>query len=258
MKAARDKLSFAAFLLICVTVSLVAVPVDKPEQPDSGKWRFRVAQRIDTPFTQLLTEKSGRLLDVDVVLELDSLVATNEKSKLELVADGGEILRLGSQAVAVIAAPRTLRMKAGSALLHLPPQSSPIAYSTPMSQVKLAGSGTLLLEVTGNGGFKAIGLSGAPEIVLLDGTKRIVRPGNLTFVLENPGKFGPILDVDLLTLISTSNLVSGFEKPISCNADLMQSMMLQRTRIRQRTRSFVGDAKDNQGFQLLDVGNDKK
>ena len=84
-----------------------------------------------------------------------------------------------------------------------------------------------------------------------------VKPGNLTFVLENPGKFGPILDIDLLTLISTSNLVSGFDKALVCNDDVIRSMLMQRSRIRQRTRAFVGDAKDNQNFQLLNVRKNK-
>ena len=221
------------------------------------KWSFHASQLIDAPFTQRLGETGGRLLEVEAMVETGSLVATNEKAKLELIADSGEILRLGSKTVAVFPADRAFRMKAGSALLHLPEGAKSVAFTSPISQAKFEGNGTLILEITGNGGFKAIGLSGEPRIVLTDGTNRLLKPGNLTFVLENPGKFGPILDIDLLTLISTSNLVSGFDKALVCNDDVIRSMLMQRSRIRQRTRAFVGDAKDNQNFQLLNVRKNK-
>ncbi len=225
---------------------------------NDGKWRFQVTQTIENAFTQGLREKTGRLLETNATVETGSLVATNEKAKLELVAEGGEILRLGSKTVAVLPSKRELRLKAGSALLYLPTGSPPVAFSTPVCEAEFSGSGALLLEVTGNGGFKAIGLSGETRIVLTGETERIVRPGNLTFVLETPSKFGPVLDVDLLTLLSTSNLVSGFDEPLACNPDLIRSMLAQRSRIRQRTRAFVGDAKDNQSFQLLNVREKKK
>lgn len=219
----------------------------------SEKWSFHVSQLIESPFSQRLDESGGRLLEVGATVETGSLVATNEKAKLELTSAGGEVLRLGSKTVAVFPADRALRMKAGSALLHLPEGAKSVAFTSPFSQAKLEGNGILILEITGNGGFKAISLSGEPRIVLVDGTERLLKPGNLTFVLENPGKFGPILDIDLLTLVSTSNLVSGFEKALACNGDVIRSMLMQRSRIRQRTRAFVGDAKDNQNFQLLNI-----
>ncbi len=226
--------------------------------PNLGKWSFQVTQTIEKAFTQGLREKTGHLLEANATVETGSLVATNEKAKLELVAKGGEILRLGSKTVALFPSGRTLRLKTGNALLYLPADSISVSFSTPVCGAEFNGSGTLLLEVTSNGGFKAIGLSGEPRITLADGTERIVQPGNLTFVLETPSKFGPILDLDLLTLISTSNLVSGFDEPLACNADLIRSMFFQRSRIRQRTRAFVGDAKDNQGFQLLNLSEKKK
>ena len=256
MKAARVTGALAAFFAAGIGCAFGA-PKEAVDLPKDGNWRFRVVQKIEAPFSQRLEKKTGHLLEVDAWVESGSLVATNEKSKVELVSGSGEILRLGSKTVVVFPASRALRIKAGSALLHLPEGAKPVTFSTSVSQAELAGAGTFLLEATGNGGFKAIGLSGEPKIVLIDGTERIVRPGNLTFVLESPGKFGPTLDIDLLTLVSTSNLISGFEQPLACNAELMQSMMLQRTRIRQRTRSFVGDAKDNQNFQLLDLGEKK-
>ena len=251
MRAARVTGTLAALLSLG---SAFAFADDLEEQlPEPDDWSFRVVQTIDNAFTQGLAEKTGRLLEANATVEIGNLIATNEKAKLELSSSQGETLRLGSKTVAVFQADRSLRLKAGSALLHLPENSSPISFSSPICLAKFSGSGALLLEVTSNGGFKAIGLTGEPKILLADETERIVKPGNLTFLLENPAKFGPVLDIDLLTLISTSNLISGFEEPLACNDHLIRSMLLQRSRIRQRTRAFVGDAKDNQGFQLLNV-----
>ena len=250
--------TLAAFFSAGFACAFAEDEEEEAPTPDVGKWNFRVAQTIENAFTQGLQEKTGHLLEANATVETGTLVATNEQAKLELVAEGGEILRFGSKTVAVLPAERALRLKAGSALLYLPADAAPISFSTPVCGAEFSGSGALLLEVTGNGGFKAIGLSGEPMITLAGKAERIVQPGHLTFVLENPSKFGPILDVDLLTLISTSNLVSGFNEPLACNAELIRSMLSQRSRIRQRTRAFVGDAKDNQGFQLLDVSEKKK
>ena len=239
--------------LLFAANGFLAISYGNDELPKSEDWSFRVVQTIDKAFAQRLAEKQGALLEVNATVEVDCLVATNEKAKIELFAEHGEILRLGSKTVAVFQAKRSLRLKAGSALFHLPKNSLPIFFSSPLCRTEFSGSGTLLLEITGNGGFKAIGLSGEPKILLDDGSERLVKPGNLTFLLEAPAKFGPVLDIDLLTLISTSNLISGFDEPLACNDDLIQSMLLQRSRIRQRTRAFVGDAKDNQGFQLLNI-----
>ena len=255
MRAARVIQTLAALLFAASGFSAICYSDD--ELPKSEDWSFRVAQTIDKAFRQGLAEKAGTLLEVNASVEAGSLVATNEKAKIELSSMHGETLRLGSKTVAVFQADRFFRLKAGSALLHLPENASPISFSSPICVVEFSGSGVLLLEVTGNGGFKAIGLSGEPKILLADGSERVVKPGNLTFLLENPAKFGPILDIDLLTLISTSNLISGFEEPLACNQDLIRSMLLQRSRIRQRTRAFVGDAKDNQGFQLLNISEKK-
>ena len=247
--------TLAVFVVVGIPFSFAQPEAGPSEQ--ANPWGFRVAQLIDAPFAQRLNEKSGSLLEVNATVETGTLIATNEKAKVEMVAESGETFRLGSKSVVVFPVGRHFRMKAGSALLHLPSGSSPIPFLSPLCQVEISGFGALVIQVTGNGGFKAIGLSGEPKVTLTDGSSRLVKPGNLTFVLETPGKFGPVLDIDLLTLVSTSNLISGFEAPLACNGELMQAMLLQRTRIRQRTRAFVGDAKDNQNFQLLNVSEGK-
>ena len=101
--------------------------------------------------------------------------------------------------------------------------------------------------VTTNGGLKIICLLG--EIKLRTVGKNIeLLPGELSFALSDG--FSRKMNVELSTLLVTSNLLTGFNQPPVFLKKLRQQAMLQALRTRKRFRTVVGDVKGTDNFEL--------
>ena len=142
-----------------------------------------------------------------------------------------------------------ISLHSGSFVLHSVAASSKVHLDSPLSEIRLFSSTpfAFMVGVTTNGGMKVIGLLG--EIMIRSGTNSIeLLPGELVFAL--PEGFSRKMNVELSTLIVTSNLLTDFEDPPTFLKKLRQQAMMQALRTKKRFRTVVGDVKGADNFEL--------
>ena len=140
-------------------------------------------------------------------------------------------------------------LHSGSYVIHSKIENSSIILDSPTVEVKLSSDDpfAFMAGVTTNGGLKIICLLG--EIKLRTVGKNIeLLPGELSFALSDG--FSRKMNVELSTLLVTSNLLTGFNQPPVFLKKLRQQAMLQALRTRKRFRTVVGDVKGTDNFEL--------
>ena len=148
-------------------------------------------------------------------------------------------------------------LHSGSFVFHSIGETSKILLNSPLTEIRLSSSApfAFMVGVTTNGGMKVIGLLG--EIMIRSGMNSMVLlPGELTFAL--PEGFSRKMNVELSTLIVTSNLLTDFEKPPVFLKKLRQQAMMQALRTKKRFRTVVGDVKGNDNFELRVLQEDSR
>ena len=137
----------------------------------------------------------------------------------------------------------------GSYCISCPGGKSALQLISPLSNVELTSNSSfaLMCGVTTNGGLKIIGLLGEINLKKPDHSIKIL-PGQLVFSL--PSGFSRKMDVELSTLMVTSNLLTSFKTPPSFYKKLKQQSMVQALRTRNRFKTVVGDVKGRDNFEL--------
>jgi hypothetical protein len=194
-----------------------------PTSPFLGK-----PMPFDTP---ILIGKGSRI----EVENPSFLMRVGASSELQHRADGGIALDLGS----VLIQPAAADFK--------------LSVSTTKCRFSLSGQGAFILEATSNGGCKLISLSPGCEVMLESGATRKLVPGNLVFLLPENQQFGPILNIDLGVLLSTSALINRFPTPLSGTKALRSSAFFQMHRIKSRSNALIGDARDANNYDVVFV-----
>ena len=140
-------------------------------------------------------------------------------------------------------------LHSGSYVLHTTSKNQKMTISSPLADIEIHSSDpfAVMIGVTTNGGMKIINLLGSFDIK--SGRNKLsMVPGELSFAL--PEGFSRKMNVELSTLIVTSNLLTDFEKPPVFLKKLRQQAMMQALRTRKRFRTVVGDVKSNENFEL--------
>ena len=175
------------------------------------------------------------------------LIAAKE-SLLEITQSEDNFLRLGRATLAELSTSK-IRLLQGSFLRNTKKETL-FALSGKKVDAGIRLKGTLMAESTGNGGLKVVLVAGKADIGTdADGAKPL-RPGQLIFVHSSPAKLGDLYDLDLPLLLSTSRLVSGFNKPLPNLASMRTSMLIQGLNTKRRYEALVGDAPDDEKVQM--------
>jgi hypothetical protein len=163
------------------------------------------------------------------------LMRVGASSELQHRADGGIALDLGS----ILIQPTAPHFK--------------LSVSTKKCRFTLTGQGAFILEATSNGGCKLISLSPDCAVMLEGGATRKLVPGNLVFLLPQNQQFGPVINIDLGVLLSTSALINRFPTPLSGTKALRSSAFFQMHRIKSRSNALIGDARDANNYDVVFV-----
>jgi hypothetical protein len=137
----------------------------------------------------------------------------------------------------------------GSYCINSTGKNDSLNLISPLSNVELSSTMpfAFMCGVTTNGGLKIICLLGKIKL-RKNGDSQDLVPGQLIFSL--PDGFSRKMDVELSTLMITSNLLTSFKKPPTFFKKLRQQSMLQALRTRNRFRTVVGDVKGRENFEL--------
>ena len=132
------------------------------------------------------------------------VLRTAANSLAELTAIDNTITRIGANtSFSFDPQGRTLKLEQGSVLFHSPKGKGGGTIKTGGASASVLGT-TLIVVTTADGGFKAIVLEGKGEVRLPNGAFRVLRAGQLVFVLPGSQTFGPVLMVSLDKLVRTS------------------------------------------------------
>ena len=140
-------------------------------------------------------------------------------------------------------------LHSGSYVMHSLGEDNELGIKSPFVDLRISSTEpfALMVGVTTNGGMKVICLLG--EITLHKERQSIsLVPGELSFAL--PDGFSRKMNVELSTLLVTSNLLTDFQQPPVFLKKLRQQAMMQALRTRKRFRTVVGDVKGNDNFEL--------
>jgi hypothetical protein len=137
----------------------------------------------------------------------------------------------------------------GSYCFYVEDNSKSLLINSPLASVEVSSGSPFacMIGVTTNGGLKVINLLGK-AVLKRESDSLEILPGQLVFSL--PNGFSRSMDVELSTLMVTSNLLTGFQSPPLFFKKLRQQAMLQALRTTKRFRTVVGDVKDRESFQM--------
>jgi len=213
-----------------------------------------LVRRVDGPV--FIKDDSGDLslfkAGLGDVFPNDSFCFVRKGSKLELVGPG-KTIRLGEGTNFTLRSHEVLEIHKGAALIYSRRHDNKIKLEGPSTSMVLSGAGTVMLEVTTNGGFKIVGLIGPIRVKEVQrddsGADIHLESGELVFLKPLGNGFGDKLNVRLSRVCETSHLVSGYGNPTLLRKQLQIAINLQDLRIKRSFGIKVGDATDIERFE---------
>ena len=208
---------------------------------------------IEQFFGKILAREIWHPLEVDVsrkYLGFGRRVTVLPKSGIELfIQNYSAKLRTVDAASFIINNNGSVDLHTGSYCFYFETKNSSLRINSPLSTVELTSESpfAFMVGVTTNGGIKIINLLGDINLKKIDSSQDIT-PGQLIFSL--PQGFSRKMDVELSTLMVTSNLLTSFDTPPVFYKKLRQQAMLQALRTRKRFKTIIGDVKDRENFQI--------
>ncbi len=165
-------------------------------------------------------------------------------------------LRAVQAASFTLAGPYQIQLHSGSYAIGTQTAVTPLRVTSTLTDLTVSSDQpyALMTGVTTNGGMKVICLLGKISLSI-DGQSETLLPGELVFAL--PDGFSRKMNIELSTLIVTSNLLTDFPDPPVYHSKLRQQAMLQALRTKKKFRTVVGDVKGRENFELkiLEEGN---
>ena len=168
---------------------------------------------------------------VNDLLKAPNRVRTGPQSRAELTAPDNSITRVGANTVFAFSdGGRTLNLEAGSLLFHAPKGVGGGVIKSGGVSAAVLGT-TLLASTTTNGGFRVIVLEGKAKITLANGKTVTLKAGQ-EFCMQ-PGSLGvfTVCEINLATLVSSSQLVIGFSHPLPSLALVQAAVKKQKSAI---------------------------
>src|SRR4051812_26533838 len=176
----------------------------------------------ESKFTQVVNsvevisagDQSAKTATVNDVFKLPDVVRTGANSRAEMVADDKTVTRIGANTVfSFDQANRTIDLQKGSILFHAPHGKGGGTIHTGSATAAVLGT-TIIVSATPDGGFKVLDLEGSVKIQMPDGTTQVLQPGEMVFILPGGG-ISPVIVFNLTDETQGSNLVNGFDGPLS-------------------------------------------
>ena len=192
--------------------------------------------------------KSISSLEVNSTILPKHVVCTGRGSRTEL-REGDAIIRFGSNTVAQQKSKSTYWIHSGS-LLFCSTKPTIVTFSSLESSATFHGRGTIILETTGNGGFKLIPLEVQGHYVTEQGGKKKARAAQLMFVIDKPSKYGDAYDIDLMLMLRSSRLLGMFPDPLPTFERIGLAIYSQELRLKGKYNALIGDAPNKDTVQL--------
>lgn len=136
----------------------------------------------------------------------------------------------------------------GSALIGIPEETTGMKVSSAKSQCELS-AGTAMLEATGNLGLKIISLENEMEIRGNTESRKLLS-GELIFLKPFEKGFGMKLDIYLMEMVQTAELLNAYPKPFPSIRKILKEAKLQQMMISGYADATVGDAHTIEEFLL--------
>ena len=211
----------------------------------TSKYIYGKVEIIDP---NLVGENSISLLKVNSTIPSNHIICTGKSSRVE-IHNKSTILRLGANTVAKEESNGTYWIHSGS-ILFCSTVPSTVHFSTLGATATFEGRGTIILETTGNGGFKLIpleskGYFSTPK----DGNKQ-ARAGQLLFVVDSPSNFGDAYDIDLMLMLRSSLLINSFPHPLPTFERIGLAIYSQELKLKGKYNALIGNAPTKDKVQL--------
>ncbi len=186
--------------------------------------------------------------------EVPEVIRTGMDSRAELEAPDKTIARIGSNTVfSFEAAKRTMNLQSGSVLFHSPKGMGGGTIKTAAATAAVTGT-TIMVGATSNGGFKLMVLEGSSRVTLPGGSNKLLKEGQMTFIMPGKTTMGPVINFDLQRAAQGGDLINGFDNKISSLEKINKAANSQQNEIKSgkaiSTNRELGDA-DNRGSKLL-------
>jgi hypothetical protein len=144
----------------------------------------------------------------------------------------------------------SLELLSGSLFIRSRNIKNKLDINGPEISVIVSGSGSSLIQVEPNGGFKCVGLLGSLKLSANQETI-ILLPGELVFTDLKTSSFSDKVTVDLQNLFKTSFLISGFMNSSSFESALRNVAKLQNDAIGKSYNASVGSANSLSNFEII-------
>ncbi|MGK0198799.1 MAG: hypothetical protein ACI91J_002078, partial [Yoonia sp.] len=173
-------------------------------------------------FTQVVNQvkvvaagtRSIRPAQLNAQFNTPDLIQTGPRSLAELTAPDNTITRVGSNTIFSYAkSGRNVNLQKGSLLFHSPKGKGGGVIRTKAAAASVLGT-TIVVSATLDGGFKCVVLEGKAQLQLPNGNFRVVRAGQVSFIMPGGKNFGPTVNINLEQLVKSSNLIQKFEAPL--------------------------------------------
>ncbi len=223
-----------------------------------------VTPLTESSFTQVINDvkvmampaKAVKMAKLAEPFKAPDLLQTGADSLAELTAVDKTVTRIGANTVfSFDPKGRSIRLEKGSVLFHSPTGKGGGTIRTGGASASVLGT-TIVVVTTVEGGFKAIVLEGKGEVRLPNGDFRILRAGQLVFILPGSKTFGPLLNVNLDKLVHGARLVNGFEAKLP-SLDRIEVEVASQNRLiesgrAEDTRLLVGNSATKDDVKVVD------
>ena len=202
-------------------------------------------------------EQRQKAASVNDIFAIPDVLRTGNASRAELVAQDETVTRVGANTIfSFEPANRTIDLKQGSLLFHSPHGKGGGTIHTSSATASVIGT-TLIVTTTPNGGFKIIDLEGRVDIKLPNGHTVRIQPGQMIFVLPGGHHLSPVIIFRMDQLLQNSQLISGFNQPLTSLTLILQEVNHQLKLIKDGQFSDTGlrvgpDATKDQVLVIVD------
>lgn len=230
----------------------------------SGSNLMPAIQLTESSFTQVINDvqvlsmpaKGLKAAKVSDTFKTPDLLQTGKDSLAELTAKDNTVTRIGANTVFSFEQKgRNIRLEKGSVLFHSPAGKGGGTIRTGGASASVLGT-TIMVATTVDGGFKAIVLEGKGQVRLPNGDFRILKAGQLVFVLPESRAFGPLLNINLDKLVRGARLVSGFAAKLPSLEKIEVEVEKQNERIEaghaEDTHLLVGNEASENEVEVVD------
>ena len=180
------------------------------------------------------------------------ILKTGAESRAEMIAPDRTVTRVGANTLFSFEPQgRQINLEKGSLLFHSPTGKGGGSVRTASVTASVMGT-TLMVGTTENGGFKVMLLEGTGRVRTANGTVRTLQAGQLVYALPG-GALSPVMAFRLSQVVKSSQLVSGFAKPLASLPKIEAAILRQETQVQRGRLQDTGVVAGNSpgtGFRV--------